>query len=85
MGAASALKHFSQSRRLGEIDPEPVAFPLLSAGYFGAGVAEMALDMRFLDFRGAGEAGAQRMAGKRQFSFALAEIAANAGGQLTIQ
>jgi len=71
----------SQPRRLGQVDPEPIAFPLIAAGHFGAGVAEMALDMRFLDFRGAGEAGAQRMAGKRQLSFALAEIAANAGGQ----
>ncbi len=71
----------SQPGRSGEIDLEPVALALIAAGHFRAGVAEMALDMCFFDFRGAGEAGAQRMAGKRQLSFALAEIAANAGGQ----
>ena len=61
MGAASALKLFSQPRRLGKIDFEPVALHLVSAGHFGAGVAEVALDMRFLDFRRVGEAGAQRI------------------------
>ena len=79
MGVAFALKYFSQPRGLGEIDLEPVALPLVSAGHFSAGVAEMALDMRLLDFRGAGEAGAQRMAGKRQFPFAFGKITANAG------
>jgi hypothetical protein len=48
----------SQSGGLGEIDFEPVAFPLVSASHFGAGVAEVALDMGFLDLRGGGEAGA---------------------------
>ncbi len=41
----------------------------------------MALDMGFLDLRRGGETGAQRMAGKRQASFALRKIAANAGGE----
>lgn len=71
----------SQPCRLGEIDAEAVAFPLIAAGHFGAGVTEMFLDMGLLDLRGAGEACAKGMAGEGAFAFALGEVAANAGGQ----
>ena len=36
----------SRLGRRGEIDLEPVAFALIAAGYFGAGVTGMALHMR---------------------------------------
>ena len=68
-----------QPRGLGEIDLEPVAFALIAAGHFGAGVAEVLLHMRFLDLRRGGEAGAQRMAAEGALAFALGQIAANAG------
>ena len=70
-----------QPRRLGEIDPEPIAFALIAAGHFGAGVAEVLLHVRFLDLRRRGEAGAQRMAPKGALAFALGQIAANTGGE----
>ena len=41
----------SQTRCFGEIDPEPIAFPLVSPRHFGGGVTEMFLHMRFLDLR----------------------------------
>ena len=37
--------------------------------------------MSFLDLRGTGEAGPQRMAGKGKFSFALGKVATDPGGQ----
>ena len=61
----------SQPGRLGEIDLEPVAFALITPCHFSAGVAEVALDMGFLDLRRGGEAGAQRMAPKGALAFAL--------------
>ena len=54
----------SESRRLGEIDPEPVAAALVAAGHFGRGVAELLLDVALVDLGRGGEAGAQRMAGE---------------------
>ena len=66
-----------EPRGLGEIDPKAVAFPLVAAGHFGAGVAEVLLHMRLLDLRRGGEAGAQRMAAEGAFALALGEIAAN--------
>ena len=41
----------------------------------------MLLHMRLLDLRRGGEAGAQRMAAEGEPSFALGQIAANAGGE----
>jgi hypothetical protein len=35
----TSKKTASQPRRFGEIDQEPVAFPLVASGHFGAGVA----------------------------------------------
>ena len=67
----------SQPGGLGEIDPKAVAFPLIAAGHFGAGVAKVFLHMRLFDLRRGGEAGAQGMAAEGAFSFALGQIAAN--------
>jgi hypothetical protein len=52
-----ALRFGSQPGRFGEIDAEPVAPSLIAAGHFGRGVAEMALDMRFVDLGAGSEAG----------------------------
>ncbi len=41
----------------------------------------MALDMRLLDFRGGGEAGAQAVAAEGALAFAFGQIAANTGGE----
>ena len=60
---------------------KPVAFALVAPRHFGGGVAEMFLHMRLLDLRRRGEPGAQRMAAEGAPSFALGQIAANAGGQ----
>lgn len=60
-----------QPRRLGQIDFESVAFPLVSAGHLGAGVSKVLLHMCLLDLRGGGEAGAQRVPGEGAFAFTL--------------
>jgi hypothetical protein len=60
-----------QSGRLCEVDCKAVALALVAAGHFGAGVAEMLLNVRFLNLGGGGEARAQRMAAERQPSVAL--------------
>ena len=70
-----------QPRGLGEVDCEPVAFALVAAGHFGAGVAEMPLDVGFLDLRGGREAGAQRMAAEGEPPLALGQVAPQAGGE----
>ena len=49
-------------RRLGQIDPEPVAAALVAPGHFGRGVAELLLHVALVDLGRGGEAGAQRMA-----------------------
>ena len=53
-----------QARRLGEVDPEAVAAPLVAAGHFRRSVAEVLLDVAFVDLGRRGEPGAQRMPGK---------------------
>ena len=67
-----------QPRRLGEIDPEPVAPTLVAAGHFGGGVAELLLDPALVDLGGRGQAGAQRVSGELVPPFALGQIAAHA-------
>jgi hypothetical protein len=44
-------------------------------------MAEVTLDVGFLDLCRGGETGAQRMAGKGKLALALGKIAANAGGE----
>ena len=51
------LRFCSQPGCFGEIDTEPIAPSLIAAGHFGRGVAEMALDVGFVDLGGGGEAG----------------------------
>src|ERR1700722_2782285 len=53
-----------EAGRLGEVDFEPVAFALVATGHFGAGVAEMVLDMGLLDLGRGGQSRAPRMAAK---------------------
>lgn len=66
----------SEPRGLGQIDPEPVPSALVAAGHFGGGVAELFLDVAFIDFGAAGEAGAQGMAGIEPYAFALRQVGA---------
>ena len=66
---------------LREVDREPIAFALVAAGHFSAGVAEMLLDVRLLDLGRGGEAGAQRVAAEREASLALGKVAAQACGE----
>ena len=63
-----------ETRGLGQIDLEPIAFALISASHLGARVAEMFLHMGFFDLRRGGEAGAQRKAPKGALAFALGQI-----------
>ena len=70
-----------EAGRLGEVDLEPVAFALVAAGHFGAGVAEVFLHMRLFDLGGRGQTGAQRMAAEGEPPFALGQIAAQPGGE----
>ena len=63
----------SQSCSAGEIDPEPVAPALIAAGHFRRGVAEMLLDVTFVDLGRRGEAGAQRVPGEFLKPLALGE------------
>ena len=67
--------------RLCKVDREPVALALVTTGHFGAGVAQMLLNVGLLDLGRGGEAGAQRMAAEREPPLALAKVAAKAGGQ----
>src|SRR5271156_6149590 len=62
--STAASRRRLQPRRLGEIDPKPVAAALVAPGHFGGGVAELLLHPAFVDLGGGGEAGAQRMAGE---------------------
>ena len=80
-GDAAARFQRSQARRLGEIDPEPVAATLVAAGHFGGGVAELLLHIALVDLGRGGEAGAQRMAGEFFLPLALGEVAAHPGGK----
>ena len=66
-----------QSRRLGQVDPKPVAAALIAPGHFRRGVAELLLHEAFVDLGGGGEAGAQRMAGEFPLSLALGQLAAH--------
>ena len=66
---------------LRKVDREPIASALVAAGHFGAGVAEMLLDVGLLDLGRGGEAGAERMAAERQPPLALGQVAAQAGGE----
>src|SRR3984957_160991 len=68
-------------RGFGEVDLEPVAFALVAAGDFCAGVAEMLLDMGLLDRGRGGQAGAQRMATEGDPPLALRQVPAQAGGE----
>src|ERR1700722_9720539 len=68
-------------RGFGEFDLEPVAFALVAAGHFGAGVAEMLLDMGLLDLGRGGQAGAQRMTAEGDPPLALRQVPAQAGGE----
>src|ERR1700733_5045128 len=68
-------------RRLGEVDREPIAFALVASGHFGAGVAEMLLDMGLLDLGRGSQAGAERMAAEREPPLALHQVPAQAGGE----
>jgi hypothetical protein len=45
--------------RLGQIDAESVAFPLVAPRHFGAGVTEALLNVGFFDLGGTGKTGAQ--------------------------
>ena len=49
--------------------------------HFGAGVAELLLDVALVDLRGGGEAGAQRMPGEFSPPLGFGEIAPNAGSE----
>jgi hypothetical protein len=53
-----------QPRRLGEVDAESVALALVAAGHLGTGVAQLLLHVAFIDLRGGGETGPQRMPGE---------------------
>ena len=66
---------------LGEVDPESLPAPLVSAGHLGAGVAELPLDVALIDLGRCGEAGPQRMSGELLAPFAFGEIAADTGGE----
>src|ERR1700733_9032734 len=68
-------------RGFGEVHLEPVAFALVAAGHFGAGVAEGVLHMRLFDLGRRGQTGAQRMAGEGEPAFSLGQIAAQPGGE----
>ena len=76
-GAAARFPR-SQARRLGQIDPEPVAAALVAPGHFGGGVAELLLHVALVDLGRGGEAGAQRMAREFPLPLALGEVAAHA-------
>ena len=81
---AKTTSHFCshlQPGRLRQIDLEPIALALISAGHFGAGVAEMLLNVSLLNLGGGGEAGAQRVAAERQATLAFGKIAAQARGE----
>jgi Replication protein C C-terminal region len=71
----------SQARRLGQIDPEPIAAALVAPGHFGRDVAELLLHVALVDLGRGGEAGAQRMPGELSFALAFGQIAAHAGGE----
>ena len=71
----------SQSRGLGQIDPEAIAAVLIASRHFGAGVAELRVHKMFVDFGRRGEPGAQGMSREFARAFAFAKIAAHAGGQ----
>ena len=60
---------------------ESVALALVAPGHLSAGVAEMFLNVGFLDLGGGGEAGAQRVASEREPPLALGQIATEAGGE----
>ena len=70
----------SQPRRLGQIDTKAVAAPLVAAGHFRRSVAEVLLDVAFVDLGRRGEPGAQRVPGKLLLPVAFGQIAANARG-----
>ena len=70
----------SQSRGAGEIDPEPVAPPLVAAGHLRRGVAELLLDVAFVDLGRRRQAGAQRVSGELLLPLALRKVAAHARG-----
>ena len=71
------MKSELKPRRLGEIDAEAVAAALVASGHLRRGVAELFLHPAFVDFRGGGQAGAQRMAGEFPLSVALGQVAAH--------
>jgi hypothetical protein len=80
-GRRESLSCALQPRRLSEINLKPVAFALIPAGHFSAGVAEMPLNVGLFDLGGGGKAGAERMAAEREPPFALGKVAAQAGGE----
>ncbi|MET3778153.1 hypothetical protein ABID20_003740 [Rhizobium alvei] len=67
--------------RFSEIHPETVTPALITAGHFGAGVAELFLDIALIDLRRRGKAGAQWVTGKLQPPLDLRKIAPYARGQ----
>ena len=69
----------SESGGAGEVYPEPVAAALVAAGHFGAGVAEVLLDVPLVGLSGRGKAGAQRVPGKQRQTPVFGQIGADAG------
>ena len=77
---SSVLRQALEARRLGEIDPEAVAAALVAPGHFRRRVAEVLLDVAFVNLGRRRQAGAQRVAGKLLLPVAFGQIAANACG-----
>ena len=51
-----------QASGLGQVHTEPISAALISSSHLRRGVTEVFLDVAFIDFGAAGEAGPQRMA-----------------------
>ena len=78
LGVAGASR--LQARGLGQVHSEAVAAPLVAAGHFRRSVAEVLLDVAFVDLGRRGEPGAQRVPGKLLLPVAFGQIAAHARG-----
>jgi hypothetical protein len=70
-----------QPRRLGEVDPESVTLPLISAGHLGTGVTELSLDVALIGLCGGGEASAQGVSRKLPPPLGLRKIAPHPRGE----
>ncbi len=75
---SGALSKALDARGLGHVDPEAIAPTLVAARHFRRSVAEVLLDVAFVDLGRRGQAGVQRVPGRLLLPLACGKIAAHA-------